>query len=232
MYLNFRRVLNFRALAIWPRVRKFVQNFIPSIYTRVFGTVLINRTEPNCTTTVSVMAGVQTKLLAVLLRVKTSGHGALFFRRSRALRGGGAHAKRSGAGRPPQLGIPVLREPSPNGHSRVAGVVRPLHRRLPVRSDTRVLLRRLEVRVQTDRLQREQVAHSRRRMESHVLQLQRDYPHRVSDGRAGNGFSPVRFVDVLIMFFFFFLIKPQRVLKRAICDIFHTEYAHRKHHGS
>lgn len=98
----------------------------------------------------------------------------------------------------------MFREPSPDGHTRVAGVVRPLHRRLPVRPDTRVLLRRLEVRVQTDRLQREQVAHSRRRMEPHVLQLQRNHPDRVSgDGRAENGFSreSVSFTRIENVFF-------------------------------
>lgn len=101
-------------------------------------------------------------------------------RRSRAVRGGGAHAKRSSAGRPAQFGVSVFREPSPDGHTRVAGVVRPLHRRLSVRPHTRVLFRGLEVGVQADRLQRKQMAHSRRRMEPHVLQLQRDHPHRVS----------------------------------------------------
>lgn len=67
-------------------------------------------------------------------------------RRSRTVRRGRADAKRSGAGRPAQLGISVFREPSPDGHSRVAGVVRPLHRRLPVRPHTGLLLRGLKVR--------------------------------------------------------------------------------------
>lgn len=56
----------------------------------------------------------------------------------------------------------MFREPSPNGHTRVTGVVRPLYRRLSVGPDTRVLFRRLAVRVETDRLQREQVANIRR----------------------------------------------------------------------
>lgn len=74
----------------------------------------------------------------------------------------------------------MFREPAPDGHTRVAGVVRPLHRRLSVRPDTGVLFGRLEVGLQTDRLQREQMANSRRRMEPDVVQLQRNHSHRVS----------------------------------------------------
>jgi len=65
------------------------------------------------------------------------------YRRTRTVRGGGAHAKRPGAGRPAEPGIPVFRESTPDGHTRVAGVVRPLHRRLSVRPDTRILFGRL-----------------------------------------------------------------------------------------
>lgn len=104
-------------------------------------------------------------------------------RRSRTVRGGGAHAKRSGTGRPAQLGLSVFREPAPDGHTRVARVVRTLHRRLSVGPHTGLLLGRLPVRVQTHRVQREQVAHIGRRMESHVLQLQRNHSHRVSSRR-------------------------------------------------
>jgi hypothetical protein len=107
----------------------------------------------------------------------------LFLRRSRTVCRGCAHAKRYGASRSSQPGISVFRKPSPDGHTRIAGVMCPLYRRLSVWPHTRFLLRRLEVRKQTDRLQREQMAHIRRRVEPHVLQLQRDYPHRVSSYR-------------------------------------------------
>lgn len=101
-------------------------------------------------------------------------------RRTRAVRGCRAHAKRSGAGRPAECGLSVFRESSSDGHTRVAGVVRPLHSRLSVRPDTRLLFGRLEIGLKTDRLQREQMADIRRRMEPDVLQLQRNHSHRVS----------------------------------------------------
>lgn len=101
-------------------------------------------------------------------------------RRPRAVRRSGAHAKRPGADRPAQLGVPVFREPTPDGHSRITRVMRPLHRRLPFRLDTGFLFGRFEVRIQANRLQREQVAHCRRRVEPDIVQLQRDHSHRVS----------------------------------------------------